>query len=120
MGLLQKRRIPRPKYTPHNTKRMCPSQLLMNRIIRTKVPVFILSPTGQAHKEARQADRKQKEKQKNDADKHRRARVMEHKVGDKILLRQTKTTVKPPYDTEAYMVEQIRALRLQPGGERRK
>ena len=98
--------------TPHDTTGKCPSQLLMNRIIRTKVPVFIPSPTGKAHKEARQADRKQKEKQKNYADKHRRARVVEHKVGDKVLLRQTKTTVKPPYDPEAYVVEQVRGAEI--------
>ena len=81
---------------------------MMNRTIRTKVPVFIPSPTGKAHKEARQADKKQKEKHKNYTDKHRRARDVEHKVEDKVLLRQTKTTVNPPYDPETYVVEQVR------------
>ena len=93
--------------TPHDTTGKCPSQLLMNRTIRTKVPVLIPCPTGKAHEEARQADRKQKEKQKNYADKQRRARVVEYEVGDKVLLKQTKTTVKPPYDPEPYVVEQV-------------
>ena len=33
---------------------------------------------------------------------------MKHKVGDKVLLRQTKTTVKLPFDPEAYEVKEIR------------
>ena len=94
--------------TPHDTTGKCPSQLLMNRTIRTKVPVLIPCPTGKVHKEARQADKKQKEQQKNYADKHRRARVVEYTVGDSVLLRQTKTTVKPPHDPETYVVEQVR------------
>ena len=93
--------------TPHDTTGKCPSQLLMNRTIRTKVPVFIPKPTGKADKEARQADKKQKEKQKNYADKKRRARYVEYKVGDRVLLKQTKTTTKPPYDPKAYIVEEV-------------
>ena len=98
--------------TPHDTTGKCPSQLLMNRIIRTKVPAFIPTPTGKAHKEARQADKKEKEKQKNYADKKRRARYVEYKVGDRVLLRQTKTTVKPPYDPEAYVVEEVKGTEV--------
>ena len=59
--------------TPHDTTGKCPSQLLMNRTIRTKVPVLIPCPTGKAHKEARQADRKQ---HKNYADKDREEKDM--------------------------------------------
>ena len=37
---------------------------------------------------------------------------MKHKVGDKVLLKQTKTTVKPPFDPEAYEVEEIRGTEI--------
>ena len=52
-------------------------------------------------------DKKRKEKQKNYADKKRRARYVEYKVGDRVLLKQTKTTTKPPYDPKAYIVEEV-------------
>ena len=51
----------------------CPSQLLVQGMIRTEVPVCISCPTGKAHKEARQADRKQ---HKNYADKDREEKDM--------------------------------------------
>ena len=98
--------------TPHDTTGKCPSELLMNRTIRTKVPVFIPVPTGKAHKEARQADKLQKEKQKDYADKRRRAKVVKHKVGDKVLLRQSKTTIKPPYDPGAYEIEEVKGVEI--------
>ena len=47
----------------------CPSQLLRQGTIRTEVLVCISCPTGKAHKEARQPDRKQKKQNKNYADK---------------------------------------------------
>ena len=37
---------------------------------------------------------------------------MKHKVGDKVLLRQTKTTVKLPFDPEAYEVKEIRGAEI--------
>ena len=43
--------------------------LLMNKVIRTKIPTVIRAPTSKVHKEARQKDRKKKEQQKEYADK---------------------------------------------------
>ena len=76
--------------------------LLMNRVIRTKVPAVIRAPTSKVHKEARHQKKKKKEQQKDNTDNRRRAREVKYKVGDKVLLKQTKTTVKRPFDLEAY------------------
>ena len=49
--------------TPHNTTGQYPSMLLMNRVIRTKVPAVIKALTSKVHNETSIADRK-KEQQK--------------------------------------------------------
>ena len=81
--------------------------MLMNRVFRTKVAALIMASTGKAHKEVRETDKKKKEQQKNYALKYRRARVVKYEAGDKVLLRQTKTKVKPPHNPEAYEVKEI-------------
>ena len=61
-------------------------------------------PTTPAHKEARQKDAAAKTKQKEYADKHRRATDRQYKVGDTVLLYQKKSTTKPPYDPDPFTV----------------
>jgi hypothetical protein len=46
---------------------------MMNRGIKTKIPTIIAAPTTAAHKQAQQKDAVAKAKQKEYADKHRRA-----------------------------------------------
>ena len=63
------------------------------------------------HKEARQQDRKQKEKQKNYADKS--------KLGDRVLADQYHSEWPPPHTTQKHMWRTSEEQISQPGGERR-
>ena len=60
--------------TPHSSTGKSPSELMMQRKIRTKIPSWIPAPKSKVHKEAQQKDRQAKDKQKVYADKHRKAR----------------------------------------------
>ena len=90
---------------------------MMGRKIRTKVPMFIPPSTSSNHQEAQQNDAVARQKQKEYADRHRRARQQEVKIGDKVLLWRKKTTTKQPYDPDPYKVTQI--VGTQVTGERR-
>ena len=90
--------------TPHSSTGQTPASLMMNRGIKTKIPTMIKTPTTPAHKEARQKDAAAKTKQKEYADKHRRATDRQYKVGDTVLLYQKKSTTKPPYDPDPFTV----------------
>jgi hypothetical protein len=103
--------------TPHPSTRKTPSELMMNRRVRTKVPMYIPPSTSSSHQDGQQNDTAARQKQKLYADKHRRARQQEVKVGDKVLLWQKKTTTKQPYDPDPYQVTQV--VGTQVTGERR-
>jgi hypothetical protein len=103
--------------TPHPSIRKTPSELMMIRRVRTKVPMYIPPSTSSSHPEAQQMDTAARQKQKLYADKHRRARQQEVKVGDKVILCVKKTTTKQPYDPDPWQVTQV--VGTQVTGERR-
>ena len=103
--------------TPHPSTKKTPSELMMNRTVRTKVPALIVPSTAVNHQEAQLNDTKARQKQKVYADKHRRAKQQDVKVGDKVLLWQKKTTTKQPYDPDPYVVTKV--IGTQITGERR-
>ena len=104
--------------TPHSSTGKTPASLMMNRGIKTKIPTIIPAPTTVAHKEAQQKDAAAKARQKEYADKHRRATDRQYKVGDTVLLHQKKTTINM---TRTHSLSHTpRAPRSQPpGGGRR-
>lgn len=55
---------------------------------------------------------KMKTKQKVYADKHRRAKTKEIHPGDKVLIKQNKATLKPPYDPTPYEVTQVKGTQI--------
>ena len=89
-----------------------PASLMMNRGIKTKIPTIIPAPTTVAHKEAQQKDAAAKARQKEYADKHRRATDRQYKVGDTVLLHQKKTTTKPPYDPNPFTVTHTQGTKI--------
>ena len=82
--------------TPHSATGVTPASLMMNRDIM----------------QAQQKNAAAKSKQKEYADRHRRAKEREYKVGDKVLIHQKNTTTKPPYDPDPYTVTQIKGTQI--------
>ena len=98
--------------TPHSSTGVTPASLMMNRDMNTKLP-SIRKPLTTAHPiQAQQKDAAAKVKQKEYADRHRRAKEREYKVGDKVLIHQKKTTTKPPYNPDPYTVMQIKGTQI--------
>ena len=71
---------------PHASTGFTPSRLLMGRVIKTKLPALIRKPNTKEHRRAQENNKEAKRKAKEYADKRRRAKDREVKVGDKILI----------------------------------
>ena len=98
--------------TPHSSTGKSPSMLLQNKEMRLKLPSIIKTPKAEHHKEARKKHKEEKEKQKEYADKHRRAKKKEVKVGDKVLLKQDKSTTKPPWNPDPMEVKEVKGTKV--------
>ena len=101
--------------TPHSSTGQSPASLMMERKIKTKLPTIIAPPTSARHQQAQEKDIQSKAKHKTYAD--RRAKHRHIQIGDKVLVKQNKTTVKPPFDPEYYIVTEVRGTKIT--GERR-
>ena len=64
------------------------------------------------HIEAREKDAKTREERKVKLDKRRRARDIEYKEGDRVLIKQKKTTVKPPFDPKPYTITKVEGMQV--------
>ena len=76
------------------------------------MPVLITPPSTKLHLTAQDNDRAAKAKHKRYGDKHRRARHREVEVGDRVLLKQTKTTTRPPWDPAPYEVTKVKGTQV--------
>ena len=76
------------RWTPHSTTGISPAELLFNQKIRNKLPSLDDSTPQdtEVHEKATQCDEKQKEKMKSYADQRNRAKKIELKVGDYVLV----------------------------------
>ena len=74
--------------TPHRTTGETPSQLLMQRELRTKLPCQELPTASEKDLEIRQTDRESKKKGKEYADARRRAKEKNVQAGDFVLVQQ--------------------------------
>ena len=71
-----------------------------------------METTGKEHLEARLRDKEEKKKQREYADGRRRAKVKKIKEGDKVLIQQKKTTVKPPFDPKPFTVTKVENTKI--------
>ena len=76
--------------TPHATTGKSPADLLYNRTIRTKLPHFTAENTTSVHQEVKERDTRLKKKMKNYSDSKNRAKSLDIKDGDVVLVRQPK------------------------------
>ena len=108
-----KRRLLKYRNTPHPSTGKSPSELMMNRSVRTRIPKLIAPPKDKALQEARQKDMETRLVKKGKLDKRKTAKEKEVKVGDKILVSQRKLTIKPPYDPKPYEVKEINGNQME-------
>ena len=92
--------------TPYPTTKKYPAELLFNRKFVTKLPDLRTNPAkGRADiKEAREEDRKAKEKMKEHKFDSNRAKDQVNKVGYQVLLKRKTTKHDSIYNPEAYNV----------------
>jgi hypothetical protein len=98
--------------TPHSTTGKSPSELLQNRKMRLKLPSVIPKPEGRMQEEAKAKHEAERKKQKEYADKRRRAKVKPVLVGDEVLVKQDKTTTKPPWDPKPFKVVEVKGTQV--------
>ena len=98
--------------TPHSSTGKSPSELLQNRKLRIKVPGVIKKPEGTDHQEAQEKHKEERRKQKEYADRHRRAKQKKVLVGDEVLLKQNKTTIKPPWNPQPLKVVKVKGTQV--------
>ena len=84
--------------TPHSSTGQSPASLMMERKIKTKLPTIIIAPpTSARHQQAMERDT---------LSKHRQTQV-----GDRVLVKQVKTTIKPPFDPDYYIITEVRSTK---------
>ena len=67
---------------------------------------------GQVYEEAKAMDKETRRKRKEVFDKKKRAALKEIVPGDRVLIKQKKTTVKPPYNHNPYTVTKVKAAQV--------
>merc|ERR1712059_198119 len=91
-------------------------------MVRTRVPGMIRQADDKTNKEAKAQDEKTRKKRKERYD--RKNRVKEHhiKTGDRVLIKQEKTMVRPLYDPKPYEVTEVKGAQVtcRRGGKEKK
>lgn len=99
--------------TPHKTTGFPPSELLFNRLIRTKLPQIVTVYDRKKDEIVRQKDEQAKTKMKQYADKKRRAKNSEIRAGDTVLLRQKKhSKFSTKFDPRPFKVTRIKGTMI--------
>ena len=98
--------------TPHASTGKAPSELLMGRRLKLKIPGLLGKFDSELHKEARKADLKKKEEWKAYADAHRGAKEREPEVGERVLIRQKKSTIRPPWNPDPYTITKVKGSQI--------
>ena len=85
----------------------------MGKNIKTNVPdLDSIKEQSNGDYQVHDMDSREKSKQKLYADKQHRATEKQIKVGDLILVNQEKSTLRPPWDTEPYLVAEVHDTKL--------
>ena len=107
------RRLLNYRNTVHPSTGKTPSQLMMGRTIRTKIPQLIKSLDNKADlEEARRQDQQTRLRRKELRDQRKTAKEKDYKIGDRVLISQRKTTTKPPFDPKSFEIEEIKGTQI--------
>ena len=99
--------------TPHSTTERSPAELLFGRKIKTKLPQLKKNKKDSPEIAAvRKTHDEKKRKQKQYFDIKHKARPKNIKQGDKVLLKQKKSTVQPPFNPNPFTVTKVKGNQL--------
>ena len=99
--------------TPHSTTERSPAELLFGRKIKTKLPQLpSKKPDSPEVAQTRKVHDDKKLKQKHHFDTKHKAQPKNIKPGDKVLLKQKKTTIDPPYNPNPFTVTKVKGNQL--------
>ena len=98
--------------TRHPSTGFTPAELLMNRRPRTKIPSLRQPAEGEMHQRAQAKDQETRAVRKEMVDRKKRAGIKNICPGDRVLVKQQKSTIKPPYDPAPYTVTSVKAAQV--------
>ena len=98
--------------TPHPTTERSPAELLFGRKLKTKLPRIIRQEETREQRSIRELHDQKKSVQKKYFDKRYHAKQKMVKPGDRVLLKQKKTTTKPPYNPNPFTVSSVDGNRI--------
>jgi len=84
--------------TPHTTTELSHAEMLYNRKIQTKLPQYFKHLDSPEQAIVRTKHDIKKQHQKEHYDSRHKTRNKDISVGDKVLIQQSKSTVKPPFN----------------------
>ena len=106
------KRLRNYRNTPHPSTGKSPAELMMARQLKTRIPTFVSPSSSKVHQEAKRKDREERLARKEEFDKKHKARNQDIKKGDKVLIKQQKTTIKPPYNPKPFTVIDVKGTQV--------
>ena len=107
-----RRRLLNYRNTPHPSTGKTPAELMIRRRIRTRIPM-VLKPAGdKVDMDAKEKNKDVNEKRKRRFDLDKHVKEIKFAVGDEVLMKQTKSSVKPPYDPNPYKVIKVQGTQI--------
>ena len=98
--------------TGHDTTKIPPAEAMMNRSVKAYIPTKPAA-LNQTSKDIIQKTKERQLKNKIYHDQKLHAKQKETQIGDQVLLKQQKTTIKPPWDPEPYTVTEVNGREVQ-------
>ena len=117
-----RRRLLNYRNTPHPSTGKTPAELMIRRQIKTRVPGLMKSTMDKVDIEAKTMDKVAREKRKSRFDSSKHAKTKEVMKGDKVLVKQKKSSINPPFDPRPYTVTEVKGTQVTAtrGGKERK
>jgi hypothetical protein len=106
------RRLLNYRNTPHPSTGKTPSEMIMLRRTKTKIPSIRRTIEPVIHKEAKQKDAETRVARKEIFDKKHKVKEQIIQPGDQVLIKQQKTTIKPPFDPTPYDVTEVKGSQV--------
>ena len=102
-----KRRLLNYRNTPHPATGKAPVELVFKRSIKTRIPRKTILLGEEEIEEAKEVDKRSRLERKEQFDKRKRTVDKAVCSGDTVLIKQSKSSVKPPFDPTPYEVEEV-------------